>query len=77
MRENVLGLQLKLPGRDVRVFTSGIPEGISGFVEILHDAPGTAFLPSLLRSCVATLRTMGDNGMSRFSRNSGHSRPPK
>ena len=33
MRENVLGLQLRLPGRDVRVFTSGIPEGISGFVE--------------------------------------------
>ena len=33
MRENVLGLQLILPGRDVRVFTSGIPEGISGFVE--------------------------------------------
>ena len=35
MKENVLGLQLKLPGRDVRVFTSGIPEGISGFVETL------------------------------------------
>ena len=33
MRENVLGLRLRLPGRDVRVFTSGIPEGISGFIE--------------------------------------------
>ena len=33
MKENVLGLLLKLPGRDVRVFASGITEGISGFVE--------------------------------------------
>ena len=33
MKENVLGLQLRLPGRKVRVFTSGMPEGISGFVE--------------------------------------------
>ena len=38
MRETVLGLQLKLPGRDVRVFTSGIQEGVSGFVET-HMVP--------------------------------------
>ena len=38
MKEDVLGLQLKLPGRDVRVFTSGIHEGLSGLVEI-HMAP--------------------------------------
>jgi hypothetical protein len=38
MKENVLGLQLKLPGRDVRVFTSGLKEGISGLVET-HIVP--------------------------------------
>ena len=38
MKENVLGLQLKLPGRDVRVFTSGLQEGISGLVET-HMVP--------------------------------------
>ena len=38
MKEDILDLQLKLPGRDVRVFTSGIQEGVSGLVEI-HMAP--------------------------------------
>ena len=33
MKESAIGLQLRLPRRDVRVFTNGIQEGISGFVE--------------------------------------------
>ena len=33
MNDDVLGLQLNLPGRNVRIFTNGIKEGINGFVE--------------------------------------------
>lgn len=38
MNDDVLGLQLKLPGRDLRIFTNGIWEGINGFVET-HMVP--------------------------------------
>ena len=38
MRDSVLGLQLRLAGRDVRIFTNGIHEGINGFVET-HIVP--------------------------------------
>ena len=38
MNDDVLGLQLKLLGRDLRIFTNGIWEGINGFVET-HMVP--------------------------------------
>ena len=38
MNDNALSLQLTLPGRDIRLFTNGIWEGINGFVET-HMVP--------------------------------------
>ena len=43
MRDDVLGLQLRLPGRDVRIFTNGIREGINGFVETHMVPRGQSF----------------------------------
>ena len=38
MNDDALGLQLTLPGRDIRLFTNGIWEGVNGFVET-HMVP--------------------------------------
>ena len=43
MKDTALGWQLSLPGRDFRIFTSGIQEGISGLVETHMIPQGQPF----------------------------------